>query len=157
MFFTFWREKLLEKNFSRWMSASAYKRREVWRETYTHLYDFWFEVSFFWHVKKIPLRFWFVVSFFFFRVWKHRSLLWLARTHLRMKIYDMAFWWVFLSMYMIVNQTLEPQNWTLKSRQANKFSKSTISDPFHSSSSLFIRASFCMCCVMFKKKEEGFT
>ena len=31
----------------------------------------------------------------------HRSLLWLARTNLRTKIYDIAFWWVFLSMYII--------------------------------------------------------
>ena len=31
----------------------------------------------------------------------HRSLLWLARTSLRTKIYDIAFWWEFLSMYII--------------------------------------------------------
>ena len=30
-----------------------------------------------------------------------RSLLWLARTNLRTKIYDIAVWWVFLSMYLI--------------------------------------------------------
>ena len=31
----------------------------------------------------------------------HRLLLWLARTNLRTKTYDIAFWWVFLSMYII--------------------------------------------------------
>ena len=49
----------------------------------THLCSFWLDVSFFSHVKK------------------HRSLLWLARTNLRTKIYDISFWWVFLSMYII--------------------------------------------------------
>ena len=38
-------------------------------------------------------------SFFFFTCENHRLLIWLARTHLRMKIYDLAFWWVFLSLY----------------------------------------------------------
>ena len=37
----------------------------------------------------------------FFTCENYRSLLWLARTHLRTKIYDIAFWWVFLSMYII--------------------------------------------------------
>ena len=37
----------------------------------------------------------------FFTCENHRSLLWLARTNLRTKIYDIAFWWVFLSMYII--------------------------------------------------------
>ena len=31
----------------------------------------------------------------------HSSLLWLARTHLRIKIYNTTFCWVFLSMYLI--------------------------------------------------------
>ena len=39
----------------------------------THLCSFWLDVSFFSHVKK------------------HRSLLWLARTNLRTKIYDISF------------------------------------------------------------------
>ena len=38
---------------------------------------------------------------FFVTCENHRSLLWLARTNLRTKIYDIAFWWVFLSMYII--------------------------------------------------------
>ena len=48
-----------------------------------HLCGFWLDVSFFSHVKK------------------HRSRFWLAITNLRTKIYDIAFWWVFLSMYII--------------------------------------------------------
>ena len=49
----------------------------------THLCGFWLDVSFFSPVKK------------------HRSRFWLARTNLRKKIYDIAFCWVFLSMYII--------------------------------------------------------
>ena len=37
----------------------------------------------------------------FFTGENHRSLHWLAWTNLRTKIYDIAFWWVFLSMYII--------------------------------------------------------
>ena len=37
----------------------------------------------------------------FFTCENYHSLLWLARTNLRTKIYDIAFWWVFLSMYII--------------------------------------------------------
>ena len=66
----------------------------------THLCGFWLDVSFFSHVKKHRSRFWLDVSFFF-TCKNHRSLLWLARTNLRTKIYDIAFWWVFLSMYII--------------------------------------------------------
>ena len=41
---------------------------------------------------------WLVIGLSFFsHVRKHRSLLWLARTHLRMR----NLWWVFLSMYII--------------------------------------------------------
>ena len=49
----------------------------------THLCGFWLAVSFFSHMKK------------------HHSRFWLARTNLREKTYDIAFWWVFLSMYII--------------------------------------------------------
>ena len=49
----------------------------------THLCGFWLDVSFLSHVKK------------------HRSRLWLARTNFRTKICDIAFWWVFLSVYII--------------------------------------------------------
>ena len=53
----------------------------------THLCGLWLDVSFFSHVKK------------------HRSRFWLARTNLRTKNYDIAFWWVFLSMYIIIRVT----------------------------------------------------
>ena len=53
-----------------------------------HLCGFWLDVSFFSHVKK------------------HRSRYWLARTNLRTKIYDIAFCWVFLSMYIIKANTV---------------------------------------------------
>ena len=63
----------------------------------THLCGFWLDVSFFSHVKK------------------HRSRFWLARTHLRIKIYNTTFWWVFLSMYIINSYTkgtcLEQATW----------------------------------------------
>ena len=49
----------------------------------THLCGFWLDVSFFSHVKI------------------HHSRFWLARTNLREKIYNIAFWWIFLSMYII--------------------------------------------------------
>ena len=76
----------------------------------THLCGFWLDVSFFSHVKKHRSRFWLDVSFFF-TCENHRSLLWLARTNLRTKIYDIAFWWVFLSMYII---NLLIYSWTHK-------------------------------------------
>ena len=63
-------------------AASCNKRREFWRETHTPL--------------------WLLIGrIIFFTCENHRSLLWLARTNLRTKIYDIAFWWVFLSMYII--------------------------------------------------------
>ena len=37
----------------------------------------------------------------FFTCENHRSLIWLGRIHLCMKKYDIGFWWVFLSMYII--------------------------------------------------------
>ena len=63
-------------------AASCNKRREFWRETH----------------KPLWLLIWRII---FFTCENHRSLLWLARTNLRTKIYDIAFWWVFLSMYII--------------------------------------------------------
>ena len=63
-------------------AASCNKRREFWRETHTPL--------------------WLLIGrIIFFTCENHRSLLWLARANLRTKIYDIAFWWVFLSMYII--------------------------------------------------------
>ena len=71
----------------------------------THLCGFWLDVSFFSHVKKHRSRFWLDVSFFFMCE-NHRSPLWLASTNLRTKIYDIAFWWIFLSMYIIKINTV---------------------------------------------------
>ena len=67
----------------------------------THLCGLWLDVSFSSNVKKHRSRFWLLKVSFFFMCENHRSLLWLARTNLRTKIYHIAFWWVFLSMYII--------------------------------------------------------
>ena len=99
------RKKLFEKNFSPRMcakrrSASCNSRRGGnFGAKLTHLCGFWLDVSFFSHVKKHLSRFWLGVSFFFFTCENHSSLLWLARTHLRIKIYNTTFWWA--SMYII--------------------------------------------------------
>ena len=66
----------------------------------THLCGFWLEKSFFSYVKKHRLRFLLDVSFFF-KCKSRRSRLWLAKTHLRTKIYDKAFSWVFLSVCIL--------------------------------------------------------
>ena len=89
----------------------------------TLLCGFWLDVSFFSHVKKHRSRFWLDVSLFF-TCENHRSLLWLARTNLRTKIYDIAFWWVFLSN--------SPYPWL---RQTSKF---------HQQAS-FVNKIFCIC------------
>ena len=66
----------------------------------THLCGFLLDESFFSYVKKHRSRF-LLDAPFFFKCKNRRSRLWLAKTHLRMKIYDIAFSWVFLSMYKI--------------------------------------------------------
>ena len=71
----------------------------------THLCGFWLDVSFFSRVEKNRSRFWLDVSFFFMCE-NHRSPLWLASTNLRTKIYDIVFWWIFLSMYIIKINTV---------------------------------------------------
>ena len=110
MFFTFLRENLFEKNFSRWMSVKQLVKRgrcklpapiKGWNfgAKLAHLCGFWLDISVFSHMKKHRARFWLDTTFFS-RVKKHRSLIWLAGTHLCMKIYDIAFWCVFLSIYL---------------------------------------------------------
>ena len=69
----------------------------------THLCGFWLDVSFFSHLKKHRSRFWLEVSFFF-------KLLWLVRTHLRMKIYAIAFQWLYLSTYTLYRVDLTLYN-----------------------------------------------
>ena len=100
-FFT--RKPLREKLFSLDVCGVLYKPQAPIKDGNfgakpTHLRGFWLDVSFFSHVKKDRSRFLLDVPIFL-KCENHRSLLWLARTNLRMKIYDIAFWWVFLSMY----------------------------------------------------------
>ena len=65
MFFTFLREKLFEKNFSRWMcSKPRCQLQEKGGILARNSHSFWLEVSFFSHMKKHRSRFWLDVSFF---------------------------------------------------------------------------------------------
>ena len=101
--FFFLQEKHFEKNFSRWMSAncaeSANKRREFWRETHTPLWPLIGRIIFLISEKTSFAIL--IGRIVYFTCESHCSLFWLARTHLRMKSYDIAFRWVFLSMYTI--------------------------------------------------------
>ena len=104
VFHFFSEKKLFEKNFSRWMcakrrSASCKKRREFWRETHTPL---WLLIGRIIFLTREKTSFAIMIGRIkFFTYENHRSLLWLARTNLRTKIYDIAVWWVFLSMDII--------------------------------------------------------
>ena len=80
-------------------AASCNKRREFWRETHTPLWPLIGRIIF---LTREKTSFAILIGrIIFFTCENHRSLLWLARTNLRTKIYDIAFWWVFLSMYII--------------------------------------------------------
>ena len=80
-------------------AASCNKRREFWRETHTPL---WLLIGRIIFLTREKTSFAILIGrIIFFTCENHRSLLWLARTNLRTKIYDIAFWWVFLSMYII--------------------------------------------------------
>ena len=104
MFFYLFNEKnSLSKTFVvecvRSGAASCDKRREFWRETHTPLWPLIGRIIF---LKREITSFEILIGrIIFFTSENHRSLLWLARTNLRTKIYDIAFWWVFLSMYII--------------------------------------------------------
>ena len=65
----------------------------------THLCGFWLDVSFFSHVKKTSFAI-LIGRIIFFTRENHISLIWSARTHLWIKIYNTTLWWVFLSMYI---------------------------------------------------------
>ena len=67
-------------------AACAYKRREFWPNL-THLCGFWLDVLFFFKREKASFVILIGRTLFFTRE-NHCSLLWLAGTHLRMKIYD---------------------------------------------------------------------
>ena len=73
----------------------------------THLCGVWLDVSFF-SCEKTSFAI-LIGRIIFFTCENHRSLLLLARTNLRTKIYDIAFWWVFLGMY-IINHILRPRS-----------------------------------------------
>ena len=82
-------------------AASCNKRQEFWRETHTPL---WSLIGCIIFLTREKTSFAILIGcIIFFTSENHRSLLWLARTNLRTKIYDIpvAFWWVFLSMYII--------------------------------------------------------
>ena len=80
-------------------AASCNKRREFWRETHTPL---WLLIGRIIFLTREKTSFAILIGrIIFFTCENHRSLLWLARTILRTKIYDIAFWWVFLGMYII--------------------------------------------------------
>ena len=81
-------------------AASCNKRREFWRETRTPLWLLIGHIIFLTREKKTSFAI-LIGRISFFTRENHRLLLWLARTNLRTKIYDIAFWWVFLSMNII--------------------------------------------------------
>ena len=86
-------------------AASWNKRREFLRETPTPLLLLIGRIIF---LTREKISFAILIgSIIFFTCEKHRSLLWLARTNLRTKICDIAFWCVFLSMYIIKLMTQE--------------------------------------------------
>ena len=75
--------------------ASAYKRQEFWRKTHTPL---WLLIGRIIFLTLEKTSFAIVIGLFsFFTCKKHRSLLWLVRTHLRMKICHIYFQWVCIS------------------------------------------------------------
>ena len=81
-------------------AASTYKRWEICHETHVPMWLLMERIIFL-HVKKKTLFAILVGDITFFTSEKHHLLLWLARTHLCWNIYDIAFWWVFLSRYII--------------------------------------------------------
>ena len=109
VFHFFNEKKLFEKNFSPRMcakrsSASCEKRPEFWRETHTSLWLLIGRIIFL-TCEKTSLAI-LIGRIIFFTCENHSSLLWLAKTHLRIKIYNTTFWSVFLSVYIINNITL---------------------------------------------------
>ena len=97
---------LREKPF-RWMSAKRRCNLQApikggnFGAKLTHLSGFWLDVSFFLTHEKTSFAI-LIGRIIFFTCENDRALLWLAWIHLHMKIYDIAFWWVFLSMYIII-------------------------------------------------------
>ena len=111
MFFTFLARKtlwvkLFSLNVCEAALQAAIKGENFWRETHTPL---WLLIGRIIFLTREKTSFAILIGrIIFFTCEKHRSLLWLARTNLRTKIYDIAFWWVFLSMYIINHHILRP-------------------------------------------------
>ena len=111
VFHFFIRQKHFEKNVSRWMSAKGCCKLQApikggnFGANLTHLCGFWLDVSFFSNLKKTSFAI-LVGRIIFLTCENHRSPLWLAKTYLRIEIYDIAFWWVFLSMYIIKKECI---------------------------------------------------
>ena len=94
VFHFFNEKKLFEKNFSPRMcakrrSASCKKRREFWRETHTPLWLLIGRIIFL-TCEKTSFAI-LIGRIIFFTCENHSSLRWLARTHLRFKIYNTTF------------------------------------------------------------------
>ena len=100
MFFTFLAIKTFLIECVRSSAASCNKKREFWHETHTPLWLLIGRIIFL-TCEKTSFAI-LIARIIFFTCENHRSLLWLAITNLRTKIYDIAFWWVFLSMYIII-------------------------------------------------------
>ena len=79
--------------------ASCNKWPQFWHETHTPLWLLIGRITFFTREKTLFAIL--IGCVIFFTCENHRLLLRLARTNLRTKIYDIAFWWVFLGMYII--------------------------------------------------------
>ena len=120
-------------------AASTYKRREIWHETHEPMWLLIGRIVFL-HVKKKTLFAILVGDITFFTCEKHHLLLWLARTHLCWKIYDIAFWWVFLSRYIIDCSTVHDF--------ASTCSFSLVSFPFNPvRDNVCVSACGCLWCI----------
>ena len=93
MFLSFLHEKLFEENFFCCLSAKHWQSEGT--ANYKHLrWEFLGETH-------TPL--WVLIRrIIFFMCENYCSFLWLVRTHLSVNIYDIAFWWIFLSMYRYI-------------------------------------------------------
>ena len=94
VFHFFNEKKFFEKNFSPWMcakqrSASCNKRQEFWHETHTPL---WLQIGHIIFLTCENTSFAILIRrIIFVTCENHSSLLWLARTHLHIKIYNATF------------------------------------------------------------------
>ena len=92
------RKNSLRKNFSPRMcakrrSANSEKRWEFWRET--HSTPLWLLIGRIIFLTCEETSFAILIGrIIVFTCLNHSSLLWLARSHLRIKIYNTTFWWV---------------------------------------------------------------